>query len=601
MIPEETIVRVRESINLVELVRESVPGLKKSGRNYQARCPFHQERTPSFHVNPEMGLFKCFGCGVGGDAFKFVMLTEGLNYPEAIRKLANRVGLSIEEAQAPALSAQARERETLYGLLENAARFYHRHLMESQEAKPARDYLERRGLIRDTFVRFQIGYAPTSGQALREAASRKGWSIDILEKGGLLRRKEDSERIFDHFWNRIMFPIWDAQGRIVAFGGRTLGEALPKYINSPETPIYSKSRHLYGLFQGLPTLRKRRQIVILEGYMDVLACHQHHFDYSAATLGTALTEDHVRLIRRYAEKVTLLFDPDAAGAKATLRGGELLLEEGFSIDVVHLPGGLDPDEILLREGKETFEACLKTAVPFLEYCLSEALKEHSIQHPEGKLAVAKAILPLIRKVRDPLLQDEYLKQLADALQVDKEVLGRQMKLLKTETRSSSSGAGASSAAPLPEKPSGLLSLEEEILLLALLHPSAEIYRSLAALSWQDPRCQQVWEGVGTSIQKGTFQLSEASSQLPEPVRDWLTALVFQQRAYPRPVDMLQEFLEAWRKQQDAAALVRLQPEINSMIEGRIPMDSQKVQVYNDLSRRLKGSKSTLSTEAPLHG
>src|SRR5882724_1537182 len=336
MIPEVTIARVRESANLVDIVREHVPTLKKRGRNYLARCPFHQEKTPSFNVNPEMGVFKCFGCGTGGDVFKFVMLTEGLTYPEAIRKIAGRVGIAIEEEKSEALTEDAKQKQVLYGLLEDAARFYHRHLMESHEADAARAYLAKRGLTEATLVNFAIGFAPASGTALRDAASKKGWSLEVLEKAGLVRRK-DGGRIHDAFWNRIMFPIWDNQGRMVAFGGRAMGDAMPKYINSSETPVYSKSRHLYGLFQGLATLRKERRVVILEGYMDVVTCHQFGLDCTAATLGTALTEDHVRILRRYADHVTLLFDPDAAGAQASIRGGELLVADGFTVDVVTLP------------------------------------------------------------------------------------------------------------------------------------------------------------------------------------------------------------------------------------------------------------------------
>ena len=296
MIPEATIARVRESINLAELVREHVPTLKKRGRNFTACCPFHQERTPSFNVYPEMGVFKCFGCGVGGDAFKFLMLTEGLNYPDAIRKIAARVGLTIEEEQkSEAVTAEAKEKQVLYGLLEDASKFYHRTLLESKEAAQAREYLAKRGLTAESLEHFRLVLRRRPASALRDAAVKKGFSIEVLEKAGLVRRR-DGGRVSDAFWNRIIFPIWDTQGRIIAFGGRAMGDAMPKYINSSETPVYSKSRHLYGLFQGLPTLRKERRIVILEGYMDVVTCHQFGLDITAATLGTALTEDHVRIL-----------------------------------------------------------------------------------------------------------------------------------------------------------------------------------------------------------------------------------------------------------------------------------------------------------------
>jgi DNA primase len=598
MIPDDVIARVRESTDLVELVREHVPALKKAGRNFQARCPFHQERTPSFSVNRDMGVFKCFGCGVGGDAFKFVMLTEGLTYPEAIRKLASRVGIQVEEARPELVSAESRERKALFEVIEGAARFYHRHLLESAEARPVREYLARRGLSPETIEQFQIGFAPSSGNALRDAAQRKGWSEAILEKAGLLRRKEGSATTFDHFWNRIIFPIWDLQGRGIAFGGRALGEAMPKYINSPETPIYSKSRHLYGLFQGLPALRKGRHAVILEGYMDVAVCHQYGFTMTSATLGTALTPEHVRLLRRYADNVTLLFDPDAAGAQATLRGGELLVSEGFAVRVVTLPEGLDPDEILIRDGKEKLEACLKESVSFLDYCVNRSLGRNSSTTPEGKLEISKDILPLIQKVRDPLLQDEYLSRLADALNVDRGVLGRQLKTLKTKADRKDVAAAPANAA---EKSGPLQSVEEEILLLALLYPSAEVAESVAGFPWRDARCQQAWDVLGTDVAGGTLHLPEALPKLPQDLQDWLTPLAMEQREYRDPSEMLRRFIESWQRQRETVEMARLRSEIDSMLEGRIPKDAQKIESYNDLARRLKGTPKNNEREATIHG
>ncbi len=600
MIPEATIARIRESANLAEIVREHVPTLKKRGRNYTARCPFHQERTPSFAVNPEMGVFKCFGCGAGGDVFKFVMLTEGLTYPEAIRKIGARVGVPIEEEKGEIVTAEAKEKQVLYGLLEEAARFYHRYLMESSEGESARQYLAKRGLGQTSLVNFTMGFAPASGTALRDAALRKGSSINLLEKAGLVRKK-DGGRIHDAFWNRIMFPIWDTQGRIVAFGGRAMGDAMPKYINSSETPVYSKSRHLYGLFQGLATLRKERHVVILEGYMDVVTCHQFGLDYTAATLGTALTDDHVRTLRRYADRVTLLFDPDAAGAQASLRGGELLVADGFTVDVVTLPDKVDADELLVEKGRPALEQYLTNAVPFMDYFIAAAQKRHPGLAPETKLAIAREVLPVIHKIKDPLLQDEYVGRLANALRVEKAVLGQQMKRMKFDRLERA-------ATPLPageKKPvlSGLVSIEEEMILLLLQHPSEQAKEVLEGLEWADRRCAEVWRVARTKWTGGALPIAEVLQGLSEEIQEWLTPLVLQERRYTHPHVMLGELSEAWRRQKEAGAWQDLKQEIDSMIEGRIPLDAQKVQRYNDLSKRLKGSKPDLNTlrEAPLHG
>ena len=600
MIPEDTIARIRESVNLAEIVREHVPTLKKRGRNFLARCPFHQERTPSFNVNPEMGVFKCFGCGAGGDAFKFLMLTEGLTYPEAIRKLATRVGITIEEEKSEALTVEAKEKQVLYGLLEEAARFYHRHLLESKEAEAARGYLAKRGLTAESLVQFAVGFAPASGIALRDAAVRKGWSIELLEKAGLVRKK-DGGRIHDAFWNRIMFPIWDTQGRMIAFGGRAMGDAMPKYINSSETPVYSKSRHLYGLYQGLSTLRKERHVVILEGYMDVVTCHQFGLHHTAATLGTALTEDHVRTLRRYADRVTLLFDPDAAGAQASLRGGELLVADGFTVDVVTLPDNVDADEILVERGRPALEQFMKNAVSFMDYFIAAAQKRHPGMAPETKLAIAREVLPVIHKIKDPLLQDEYVSRLANVLRVEKAILGQQMKRFKL----SPAERLPPSALEAEQKPvgTGLLSIEEEMILVLLHHPSQEAERLLAGIAWLDSRCAEVWNLARTKLSAGTLQLAEILSGVPDEIRDWLTPLALQQRQYAQPNVVLEELAGSWRKQREAGVWLDLKQEIDSMIEGRIPLDPRKVQEYNDLSKRLKGSKPDFNTlrEAPLHG
>jgi len=593
MIPEDTIARVRESINLVELIRESVPGLKKSGRNFLARCPFHQEKTPSFNVNPELGLFKCFGCGVGGDAFKFLMLQENLTYPEAIRKIATRVGVEVEEDRREVVTGDAKERQVLYGLLEDAARFYHRYLLESPEADAARTYLTKRGLTEESIKSFCIGYAPASGHALRDAAGRKGWSTEILEKAGLLKKRGDSGRIVDHFWNRIIFPIWDSQGRMVAFGGRAMGDAIPKYINSPETPVYSKSRHLYGLFQGLASLRQKRHMVILEGYMDVVVCHQFGFDYSAATLGTALTEDHVRLLRRYADRITLLFDPDSAGMAATVRGGELLIADGFTVDVVTLPDGKDPDELLVESGPGALEQFLKTAVPFMDYFIQATLKKHPGLSPESKLAAAREILPVIRKMKDPLLQDEHLSRLAQALHAEKSILGQQMKKIKADPAQAreQAAADATVAASVPlVKRGSLLTLEEELLLLALLFPSDSVASRLDTVVWTDERCQLAWVVLGPAVHQGHLRIADSLSSLPETIRPWLTELALQTRQYTKAEDILEGLLTAWTRQKEALQFSEMKASIDAMISGVLPMDDAKVRLYNDLSRKLKGGR-----------
>jgi len=602
MIPEQTIARIRESVDLVELVRESVQGLKRAGRNFRARCPFHQERTPSFNVNPEMGVFKCFGCGAGGDAFKFLMMTESLSYPEAIRKLAGRVGIVIEEQQLdPQASAEAKAREALYALNEDAARFYHRTLMEAPEAEEARAYLQKRGLDRQSLEKFSIGFAPASGFALREAALKKGIDLLQLERAGLVRRKEGSGRFLDNFWNRILFPIRDTQGRLVAFGGRAMGDAMPKYINSPDTPIYEKSRHLYGLFEGLATLRKARRMIVLEGYMDVVVCHQFGIENAGATLGTALTDAHVKLLRRYADRVTLLFDPDNAGAAATVRGGELLVAAGFQVDVVTLPDGKDPDEILVERGREALDTFLEQPVSYIDYRLQTSARKFPGRTPEARLAVAREVLPVVQLMPDPLLQDDYLSRIANALQVEKSVLAKQMKTGK-RMASDQPGTKISSAIQEPEAAeAGLSRLESELLLAALLFPSETVARALDALEWSENRCHVAWQAIRSDISQGQKPGPNAVASLEGDIQNWVTGLATQERQYDKPEDVIVSLLSAIERQKQTQTWQQLKVEIDEMIEGRKPSDPDKIRRYNDLSKQLKGTKTLFAQEAPSHG
>jgi len=593
MIPDDTIARIRESVDLVELVREQVPGLKRAGRNWRARCPFHQERTPSFNVNPEMGVYKCFGCGAGGDAFKFLMQTEGLTYPEAIHKLAQRVGIVIQEDQNAISSEESREKQHLYKVMEDAARFYQRTLLEAPEAAEAREYLAKRGLDKQSLETFLIGFAPSSGFALRDAAMKKGMDSKLLEKAGLVRRKEGSTRTLDNFWGRILFPIWDTQGRIIAFGGRAMGDAMPKYINSPDTPLYEKSRHLYGLFQGLASVRKGRRLVILEGYMDVVVCHQFGFDYSSATLGTALTDAHVRLLRRYVDRVTLLFDPDAAGAQATVRGGELLMTAGVTVDVVTLPDGKDPDEILIEQGAPALQAYLDQPVSYMDYRLAAAVKQWPGGMPEAKLNIARELLPVIQTMPDPLLQDEHLTRLANTLRVDKNALAQQMKVLKRE-RSTNAGIKNAPVNVATEKIIPVPRIEEEMILVALLYPSEAAAQALQSMEWTDARCQQLWQAIQPVIVEGQKPGPNVVSRLDVATRNWFEGLMMQEREYAEPLSVLRDFMVSAHRQKQTSDWMALKVEIDSMIEGRIPTDAQKIEQYHELSRQLKGSKPSLN-------
>ncbi len=307
-ISPETIDQIRLASDITEIVREYVPTMKKAGRNWKGLCPFHHEKTPSFMVSPEKGIFHCFGCHAGGDVYKFVMLIDGLSWVEAVKKLAQRAGITIKETREETIKRS--EKQKLYDILEQASLFYNRCLTELAEASAARNYLKERGITEETIEKFRIGFAPQGH--LLAAAEKKGTTFEQMSLAGLFIKTERGKK-FEYMGGRIVFPIFDTQGRIVAFGGRTLKDEQPKYLNTPETTIYSKSAHLYGLHQALPSLRTQKKAVILEGYMDVVVTHQGGVPFTVATLGTALTPQHTHLLNRYAENIVLLFDSDNAG------------------------------------------------------------------------------------------------------------------------------------------------------------------------------------------------------------------------------------------------------------------------------------------------
>jgi DNA primase len=342
LIPEETLESIRSRVDIVELVRDFVPQLQRAGRNFKARCPFHQERTPSFVVTPERQSFHCFGCGAGGDVFSFLMKMESLSFTEAAEKLAARAGVEIVRKEEPLGPADA-EKLKIKELLETAAAFYHQTLLKSAVAEPARRYLASRKVSPETIAKFRLGYAPKSGDvAVR--AQRKGFSRELVVRAGLASERASGLR--DYFFDRVLYPIQDAKGSCVGFGARALGEAMPKYLNSPESPVFSKGRVLYGLFQGLADVRKVRRIVLMEGYMDVMAAHQFGLTIACAPLGTALTLDQVALLKRYAGEAVVVFDADRAGQSAALRSAELLLASGLGVRIASVPEGKDPDEFL---------------------------------------------------------------------------------------------------------------------------------------------------------------------------------------------------------------------------------------------------------------
>ena len=412
---------VKAAADIVKIVSDYVQ-LRKGGVRLMGLCPFHQEKTPSFSVHPAKQFFYCFGCGVGGDVFKFVMLIESLSFPEALRRVAEKVGITLRETRQltgnETLDANARDRAALYKIHEVAAKFFAEQLSGTVEGRAARGYLADRGLSDEVIGRFRLGYAPAEGRALTRRLSEAGFPTSLLEKSGLALRATEGDRHFDRFRRRIIFPIANESGKLVAFGGRALGDEQPKYLNSPETPIYTKSRVLYHLERAANAIRRLDRAILVEGYMDCIAVASAGFENVVASCGTSLTESQVRLLGRHSRRVVVNYDPDSAGLAATERSLALLLEEGFQAQVLALPGELDPDSFVRRQGADAYRKLLDTAPSYLDYLTERAASQHDLATPEGKVEAANAVMPYLAKVPNPILRKELASRLADRLRVD---------------------------------------------------------------------------------------------------------------------------------------------------------------------------------------
>lgn len=425
--------KVKQQADIVRVIGEYVR-LKKTGANFSGLCPFHQEKTPSFAVHPVKQIYHCFGCGVGGDVFQFVMELEKSTFPEAVRTVAEKCGIAIPRARerSPEERRENQQRTALIDLQRDAAAFFVRSLHESGEGKVALAYLEDRGLDREALARFGLGFAPSGGDALLRRLKQKA-PEKLLEASGLFSR-DQSGRLYDRFRRRIMFPISNESGKVVAFGGRAMGDDMPKYLNSPETPIYSKSNVLYHVDRAKESLRQSDFAVLVEGYMDAIAVARAGFLNVVASCGTSLAEPQIKLLSRFTRRVVVNYDPDTAGQTATDRSIGLLLEREFDVRVLRLPGGADPDKFLREQGADAYRKLLAQAPPYLDYLIGRA-RQMDRTTAEGKVAALNFLMPYVQKLPNRLIRSEWATRIASELKVDEPVLRESLRRAAADRRS----------------------------------------------------------------------------------------------------------------------------------------------------------------------
>lgn len=493
-IDPETIERIKQAASVADVIGDYVT-VKKKGANYWACCPFHGEKTPSFSISPSKGIYKCFGCGKAGDSVRFIMEIEGLGYGEALRHLAKKYGIEIQEKELTDDQVQKQnERESLFIVLDWAKDFFKKQLNESDEGRSiAKPYFKERGFSVATMDAFELGYSPEAWDLLYKTAIKHGFSEEIIQKAGLVTQKNDEGKQFDRFRNRVIFPIQNVSGKTIAFGARILKsdqKNQAKYLNSPETEVYHKSNILYGIFQAKNAIRTEDMCYLVEGYTDVISLHQAGVKNVVASSGTSLTVEQIKLIGRFTKHITVLYDGDAAGIKAALRGLDLILEEGLQVNLVVFPEGHDPDSFVRKMGSEAFlEFVKKESKDFISFQASLFVAEAG-DDPFKKAEGIKEMVQSIAKIPDAIQRSLFIQKTASMMKMDEDVLLSEMNKIHLKSLKQS-------VSPLPE-----ISTQQKKELQGIIEPLAEPEKEI-----QDPVYYQEYECVRLIINFGNLEIS----------------------------------------------------------------------------------------------
>lgn len=619
---EEIIAEVKRNNEIVSVISEYVT-LKERGRSHLGLCPFHQEKTPSFTVSRDKQLYHCFGCGAGGDVISFIMQLENLTFPQALRFLAERANLeiSLSALETPGMKKAKQEQEWVFRLHQLAAAYYRKALSDPALGRKARAYLEARGIKPRTAEEFFLGYAPPSWTALVELLRKKGVPLDRAEKAGLVIG--GAEGFYNRFRDRLIFPIMTPQGKTAAFGARIMGEGQPKYLNSPDTPVFHKGKYLYGLYQAREAIRTAGKAVIVEGYLDVIQAHQAGIEYVVASLGTALTRDQIKTLKRYTQQVVIAYDADSAGQAATVRGLDLLRQEGVDVRVAILPAGDDPDTLIKREGREAFVQAIAEAKDLFSFKLEYLLQHAELSTAEGKAEAVKKVLPLLAKVDSVVAREAYIKTLAEEIGVSEEAIyiewrsfwdnlrkNKQRLDIRQAARYTKPEFAQTNNSPRLTQNSGVLSkakgeatnfqLEREVLRGSLQEKSnlARINEALSGIKWSNQQYEALFDNF--------LHIAEASGDWPPPedkinpeLRPIFTELMAENELSPLPVDLEGCFRQIKRNQlireiqqiQKEIAATAEEKEGESLSSGEL---QEKLLLLNELHKQLRQEFSSFS-------
>ena len=496
LISQDVINQIKDRIDIVDIVGQHV-SLTRAGQNLKGLCPFHQEKSPSFTVSPSRQIFHCFGCGAGGNVFTFLTRITGASFPETVHDLGRRVGIEVQEPMADTGPAQQSNR--MEQVNQAASRWFRESLRDERMGAEARDYLAGRGIQPTTIDRFGIGVAPAEWDGLLKALAKQGFTSLELAAAGLVIARDTGTGYYDRFRGRVMLTITDLRKRVVGFGGRVLGEGAPKYLNSPDTPLFKKGQTLFALDVAREAIARTKTVIVVEGYFDAIALHQAGLTHTVATLGTALTSEHVQVLRRFASKVILLFDPDAAGVRAALRGLDLFVNSGLGVKVVTLPVGDDPDTYVRKEGPEAFASLEQQAPSLLDFALEQSLKSAEGSTIEGRIRTVDEILRILQKSEHPIEREERIRLVAERFGINQQRLIDRYPALRDKARPAPSGPTPVS----PQDSSWKGAPEERDLVYLLLHGQllpAEV-RRLRAEAFSVPACRKIVEQALANLEQ----------------------------------------------------------------------------------------------------
>lgn len=496
LISDDLINQIRDRVDIAEVVGHHV-SLTRAGQNLKGLCPFHQEKSPSFTVSSSRQIFHCFGCGTGGNVFTFLTRITGASFPEVVRDLGRKVGIDVQESAGQS-GPQAAQTARVESLNQAVVGWFRQNLKDVKLGEEARAYLVGRGMTEATLERFVVGFAPNEWDGASTALLRQGFTAAEMAVAGLtVAREQGSTGFYDRFRGRVMFPITDLRKRVVGFGGRVLGEGTPKYLNSPDTPLFKKGQTLYAFDLAREAVARLKTVIVVEGYFDAVALHQAGLTHTVATLGTALTSDHIHVLRRFASKVVLLFDPDAAGVRAALRGLDLFVNSGLGVKVVSLPAGDDPDTYVRKEGPEAFARLEEQAPSLLDFALEHSLKTAESTTIEGRIRSVDDVLRILQKSEHPIEREERIRLVAERLGISQQrLIERYPALVQSEGRRSTAAKTAGTAT-VPAK----IAPEERDLVYLLLHghlAPADV-RRLRSDNFSAPACRLIVETALTLL------------------------------------------------------------------------------------------------------